>query len=181
MKLPPLFLSIFFSRFILGAPELDFSVLSPEDIIEETSQVSAALSSVPGETIPWESFNVWQCFHTNQTELLLAQQCDGEEENRCYSVSLISVLDGKELLEFALDDSDPDTTLNIFNSWQSLIASDNAVCLYSAKLQEEQENEDVDFDTRSNWVLTKMKTHHSQWSTSGLATSYNSYSSSELN
>jgi len=148
-----------------------FKGLTVDDFQTQQNQTSPTLSSTLIDEHQWQSYNHWQCFYSDEIEALCLDNC---VDDQCTQLSgtkdpMLSVMHGKHLIEFLVETPLPlrkkcDDTLR---DWSTLMDHEEGVCIYAAHLQDDKVSPEDFYDSRSVWVLDRMKTEKGVWSVDG--------------
>lgn len=128
-------------------------ILSENDLqLESLESTRPALSAALGSEPYWRSFNEWHCFSTKIVQPYCAETDDGKSQ-----IPTLRVSDGDgKLYEFSLD---PEPGINcgeILNAWVALLSNQRGFCVYSAYLQDIDDNHEL-------WVVDKVKSYSGYW------------------
>lgn len=139
------------------------AILTEEDLMMAENQTRPALRSAIDDEPKWESFNEWRCFDKDEIELRASAHCKVENPNDCTEVPSLSVLHDEEIYEFDADSVEFGATHTTLAEWKRLTKGQSKVCIYAAKLQEE-DVANATYRKLSSWVVERVKTRLGTWS-----------------
>ena len=137
-----------------------YGILTHEDYrtLEESRKSGPALSSVPGTSPYWESYNEWLCFSADNAGLRLSEH----ELERPTFVPTLSIWLEDHLYEFEVSSSLIDENgASILQQWHTLLEDEPVFCILAAFLQP------LGSDS-SLWILHTLKTQNGYWRESEL-------------
>jgi hypothetical protein len=140
----------------LHADSLSFSLLTVEDYELETSlrEEVPALSSPINSNAPWESYNEWRCFPTQDIET----KCTDIQTDPGVSQKIPTIVAelGEERFEYDLDPSKRWNCDSALEEWAQIISDSDQICIFGAFLQPLEAG-------TSLWVLDRFKSRRGYW------------------
>lgn len=131
-------------------------LLSKQDLDLEITErhETPALSSLPEDSNPWQSYNQWMCFEKNAVELTTTEIVyDGQKK----IMPQLNVTFAGQFFEISLSaDTNYDNNL-IFSDWKNLLSASGDVCIYAAFLPT------INSELTSLWVIAELKTNNGYW------------------